>query len=118
MQETGCSELNNEVELMAKEVLDQIKKAEEQAKEKRRVAIVSAKESIKLAEQENSEIKDKELTKARHDALEYVNKEEEAAKKELDALQDKRTQECEELKKRAEGRLEEAAKVCLERILG
>jgi len=102
---------------MAKEVLELIKAAEEQAKEKRRLAMLSAKDSLKIAEQENSEIEDKELTSARHEALQYVNKEEEKAKAELDALQEKRAQESQELKKAAQGRLEDAAKVCLERIL-
>ena len=102
---------------MAKEVLDQIKAAEEAASEKRRVAIVSAKDSLKMAEQENSEIEDKELTAARHEALVYVDNEEKKAKEELDELQKKREQECEVLKTRAQGKLEAAAKVCLERIL-
>ena len=102
---------------MAKEVLDQIKAAEEAANEKRRVALVSAKDSLKMAEQENSEIEDKELTAARHEALVYVDNEEKKAKEELDKLQKKRDQECEELKIKAQGKLEEAAKVCLERIL-
>ena len=102
---------------MAKEVLDKIKQAEEQAKEKRRVALVTAKDSLKMAEQENEEIKDKQLTAARHEALEYVNKEEDKAKAELDALQEKRTLECEDLKSKAAQRLEKAADVCIERIL-
>ena len=102
---------------MAKEVLEQIKTAEDKANETRRVAMMSAKESLKIAEQENSEIEGKELALARRDAISYVDKEEQKAKTELDVLQEKRRKECEELIKDAETRLEEAAKVCLERIL-
>jgi V/A-type H+-transporting ATPase subunit G/H len=102
---------------MAKEVLSAIKEAEQQAKEKRRVAMLSAKESLKLGEQENAEIKDKELTKARHEGIEYVNEAEANAKKELDALQEKRTKECENLKVKAEKKLEAAADAVIERII-
>lgn len=101
---------------MALEVLSEIKAAEAQAKEKRRVAMLSAKDSLKFAEQEDSEIKDKELTSARHEGLEFVNKAEQEAKTELDALQQKRNLECEKLKTRAEKKLEAAADICLERI--
>ncbi len=102
---------------MAKEVLDRIKAAEEQANEKRRVALVSAKDSLKMAQQEDETIKDKELTAARHEALVYVEGEEKKAKAELDELQEKRKKECEDLKVKAQGRLQDAAKVCIERIL-
>ena len=102
---------------MAKEVLSEIKAAELLAKEKRRVAMLSAKESFKLGEQENSEIKDKELTQARHEGIEHVNQAEAQAKAELDALQEIRTQECENLKVKAEKLLEAAADVCIERII-
>ena len=102
---------------MAKEVLEQIRAAESAAGEKRHVAFVSAKDSLKMAEQENNEIKDKELTAARHEALVYVDNEEQKAKKELDELQEKRKQECEDLKVKAQAKLEEASKVCIERIL-
>ncbi len=102
---------------MAKQVLSEIKAAEEAAKETRRVALLSAKEALKMAEQENSEIKDKELTDARHEGIEHVNEAEAQASKELDALQVKRTQKCEDLKVKAEKLLEAAAHVCIERII-
>lgn len=102
---------------MAKEVLAAIKEAEEQAKETRRVAMLSAKDDLKRSEQENEEIKDKELTQARHKGIEYVNEAEAKAKSELDALQEKRTRECEDLKVKAEKKLEDAANVVIERII-
>ncbi|MBT3318471.1 MAG: hypothetical protein HN948_06930 [Clostridia bacterium] len=102
---------------MAKEVLSAIKEAEEQAKETRRVAMLSAKDDLKRSEQENSEIKDKELTDARHKGIEHVNKAEAQAKAQLDAQQTKRTQECEDLKVKAASKLDAAAHVCIERII-
>ena len=102
---------------MAKQVLAEIKAAELAAKEKRRVAMLSAKESLKLSEQENSEIKDKELTDARHKGIEHVNNAEAQAKAELDKLQEKRTQECEDLKIKAAKLLDVAADVCIERMI-
>ena len=102
---------------MAKQVLSEIKAAEEAAKETRRVAMLSAKDSLKLAEQENSEIKDKELTQARHKGIEHVNAAEADAKAQLDELQSKRNLECEDLKIKAEKLLEAAADVCIERII-
>ena len=101
---------------MAKEVLSEIKAAEEAARETRRVAMLSAKDDLKRSEQENSEIKDKELTEARHKGIEHVNEAEAQAKTELDALQKKRAKECEDLKAKAQKRLEKAADVCIERI--
>ncbi len=101
---------------MAKQVLSQIKAAEEAAKEKRRIALLSAKDSLKLAEQENSEIMDRELSDARRIVAEQVNNAQAQAKAELDALQEKRTQECEAMKQKAQKRLETAANVVIERI--
>jgi len=102
---------------MAMEILTQIKEAEEKARETRRVAAIAAKDALKLADQENSEIEDKQLTQARRSGLEAVEAAEQAAKKELDALQAKRLKECEGLKTAAKEKLSAAADVCLERIL-
>jgi len=102
---------------MANEVLTEIKAAEEKARETRRVAAQAAKDALKLAEQENSEIKDKELTAARKAALQQVDAAEQAARQELDAQQQQRMQQCEGLKTQAEKNLSKAAEVCLERIL-
>jgi len=102
---------------MALDVLNDIKAAEEKALETRRTAAAAAKDSLKLAAQENSDIKDKELTKARRDNLAVVDAAQEAAKQELDALQQTRVVACETLKKNAESKLGTAADVCIERIL-
>lgn len=102
---------------MAMEVLTEIKAAEEKARETRRVAAAAAKEAIKLAEQENSEIKDKELTEARRKSIVLVDDAQNAAKQELDAMQEERMKECENLKATAQKNLSRAADVCLERIL-
>lgn len=73
---------------MAIEVLSKIKSAEELAAESRRVAAIAAKDAIKLAQQENDELKDTLLTKARHDSIAIVESAQQEAKIELDALQD------------------------------
>ncbi len=102
---------------MALEVLTQIKAAEEKALETRRTAAAAAKDSLKLTVQENSEIKDKELTQARRQSLDVVDAAQQAAKKELDTLQAQRTAACSALKVSAEKKLGQAADVCIERIL-
>ena len=102
---------------MAKQVIRLLYRQVQAAKEKRRVALLSAKEALKLAEQENSEIKDKELTDARHKGIEHVNEAEADAKAQLDELQSKRNLECEDLKIEAEKLLDAAADVCIERII-
>lgn len=102
---------------MAIEVLSKIKSAEESAAESRRVAAIAAKDAIKLAQQENDELKDTLLTKARHDSIAIVESAQQEAKIELDALQDQRKKECEKLKQASEKKLSRAADICLERIL-
>lgn len=102
---------------MAIDVLNEIKAAEEKARETRRVAMASAKDALKLAEQENNEIKDKVLTEARRKGIETVEAAEHAAKAELEKQQAQRLKACEDLKARAQERLSAAADVCLERIL-
>ena len=90
---------------MAMEVLTQIKDAEQKALETRRVAAAAAKDAIKLAEQENEEISDMELTAARREGIDIVEAAQKAAKAELDALQQQRMQECDKLKRDAEKNL-------------
>lgn len=102
---------------MAMDVLTQIKAAEEQALEKRRVAALTAKDAIKLAEQENAEITDKELTAARHAGIEKVDAAKASDKALLDAQQKARLADCDALKAAAAQRLDIAAQVCVERIL-
>ncbi len=102
---------------MAIDVLNQIKAAEEKAEETRRVAAMAAKDALKLAQQENSEYKEKELAKARHEAIAVVDAAQKAAQAELDAQQNKRLEKNEELKQNAQKKLSQAADVCLERIL-
>ncbi len=102
---------------MANDVIKDIKASEEKAHETRRVAAIAAKDSIKIAQQENNEIKDKELTQARRSGITVVETAETKAKAQLEALQDKRALECEKLKADAEKNLSRAADICLERIL-
>jgi vacuolar-type H+-ATPase subunit H len=102
---------------MALEVLTQIKAAEEKALDTRRTAAAAAKDSLKLAVQENDEIKDKELTEARRQSLAVVDAAQQAAKKELEALKEERIAACQALKAGAEKKLGAAADVCIERIL-
>ena len=63
--------------------------------------------------EEDFEFRDKELTDARHEGIEHVNEAEAQASKELDALQVKRTQECENLKVKSHIQLEAAAHVVI-----
>ena len=102
---------------MALDVLNEIKAAEERAAKTRLTAAAAAKDALKIAIQENSEIKDKELTAARRESLDVVDAAQEAAKAELDILQEKRIASCKTLKSDAEGRLDAAADICIERIL-
>ena len=102
---------------MALDVINEIKTAEEKAHETRRVAAIAAKDSIKISERENREIRDKELTLARRNGIGIVEAAEEEAKVELEALQKKRALECDALKAKAEKNLSRAIDVCLERIL-
>ena len=102
---------------MANDVIKDIKAAEEKAHETRRVAAIAAKDSVKIAQQENAEIKDKEITQARRSGISVVEKAETEAKAELEALQKERAIECDRLKAEAEKNLSRAADICLERIL-
>lgn len=103
---------------MAIDVLTQIKTAEEHAYETRRVAAMAGKDALKLAEQENREIKDKELSEARRNGISLVDAAQEVAKAEFDNLQKEKLQNCEILKQKAKDNLLRAANICLERILG
>ena len=102
---------------MAMDVLSEIKAAEEKAQETRRLAILAAKDALKLAEQENAEIADKEITAVRRSSIETVDAARAADKAELDAQQKERLADCGSLKAAAEKQLDRAALVCLKRIL-
>jgi len=102
---------------MAMDVLSEIKATEEKALEKRRLAVLAAKDALKLAEQENAEIMDRELAAARRAGIRKVDAAKAAAKAELDEQQKKRLSDCDALKAAAESRLDEAVRICLERVL-
>jgi hypothetical protein len=102
---------------MAMDVLSEIKAAEEKALEKRRLAVLAAKDALKLAEQENAEIMDRELTAARRAGIQKVDAAKAAAKADLDAHQKQRLSDCNALTAAAELRLNEAVHICLERVL-
>lgn len=102
---------------MAIDVLTDIKAAEEKAQEIRRVAVIAAKDAVKLAALENTAYEDEELTQARRLSLKKVDEGRTAAKAELDKQQAQRLNECESLKENARNKLALAADVCLERIL-
>ena len=102
---------------MALEVLTEIKEAEEAALEMRRVALAAAKESLKIAEQENAAYREQLIAEARSAAAREVAEALQASKKKLEAQQTQRLKSADELRKNASGRLSGAAKVCLERIM-
>lgn len=102
---------------MAFDVLSDIRAAEEKAQEIRRVAIVAASDTLKLAAQDNQALENQELEKARRRSLQKVEAGREAAKAELEAQQAQRLLDCDALKHSARQRLEQAADVCVERIL-
>ena len=102
---------------MAMDVLSEIRAAEEKALESRRLAAIAAKDALKLAEQEFSQIADTELSSARRAALDKVDAAKAAAKAELEKQQEQRMSDCDALKIAAEQRLERAAQVLVERIL-
>jgi vacuolar-type H+-ATPase subunit H len=102
---------------LAIDVLTQIKAAEEQALEIRRVASAAAKDAIKLVKQENNAIKEQALSDARNWYAAAIEAAEKEAKTKLDTLQEQRLRSCEVLKQNAQKKLAYAATVCLERIL-
>ena len=101
---------------MAMDVLSEIRAAEEKAADTRRLAAIAAKDALKLADQENAQIADTELTAARQAALARVDTEKAAARAGLDGQQ-QRLSDCDALKSAADQRLERAAQVLVERIL-
>lgn len=102
---------------MALEVLSEIKAAEEAALETRRVAAAAAKDSIKLAEQENAAYRERMISEAKARAAKAVEQAQRVSKDKLDAQQTERLKGCDALRQKAEAKLERAAKVCLERII-
>lgn len=102
---------------MALEVLNEIKAAEEAAIETRRVAAAAAKESIKLAEQENAAYREQMIAEAKKRAARTVAEAQRVSKEKQDAQQAERLQAAEALKKSAAVKLQSAAKACVERIL-
>lgn len=102
---------------MALEVLTEIKAAEEAAAETRRVAAAAAKESIKLAEQENAVYREQLIAQAKARAADAVAQAQRATKEKLDAQQSQRTDAAQALRKNAAARLQSAAKACVERIM-
>ncbi len=103
---------------MALEVLSEIKAAEEAALETRRIAAASAKDSIKLAEQENTAYRERMIAEAKARSAQAITEAQRVSKEKLDAQQAERLKSCEALKRNAEAKLERAAQVCLERIMG
>ena len=102
---------------MAIEILNMIKAAEETAQETRRVAAIAANDTIKLAEQENNAYKEKTLADVRVQCDAVIKKADQETLAELDALKKQRQKSCESLKKTAQQKLDQAAALCLERIL-
>lgn len=102
---------------MAMDVLSEIRAAEEKALEMRRTAAMAAKDALKLAEQENAQIMEKELSAARDAASQRVEAARAADKATLDAQQAQRLLNCDALKVAAASRLDAAAQICLERVL-
>ena len=102
---------------MALEVLSEIKAAEEEALETRRVAAAAAKDSIKLAEQENTAYREQMISEAKARSAQTIAEAQRVSKEKLDAQQAERLKGCDALRSNAEAKLDQAAKVCLERIL-
>jgi V/A-type H+/Na+-transporting ATPase subunit G/H len=102
---------------MALEVLTEIKAAEEAAIETRRIAAAAAKDSIKLAEQENTAYREQMIAQAKAGAAKAVAQAQQASKKKLEAQQAKRFAVADALRENAAVKLQSAAKVCIERIL-
>lgn len=102
---------------MALSVINDIKVAESKAGEIRRTAAAAAKDYIKLAIEENAQIREREIGQIRQIAAVTVEAAGEEAKIELESLGAQRNKEREELKTKAEKKLARAADMCLERIL-
>jgi hypothetical protein len=102
---------------MALEVISEIKAAEEAALETRRVALAAAKESLKMAEQENAAYREQVIAEARLKAAGEVAQAQQESRKKLEERQAQRFENAGELRKSASVRLEKAAKLCVERIL-
>lgn len=102
---------------MALEIINDIKAAESKAEEIRRTAAAAAKDAVKLAIEENAQIREKELELIRRNAAAAVESAGKEAGQEFESLNAKRNKECEELKVKAEKNLSRAADICLERIL-
>lgn len=102
---------------MALEVITQIKAAEQEAEEIRRTAAAAAKDALKLAAKENAQIEDETLTQARRASLEKVDEAKAATKAELEKRQQQRLVECDKLKENARKQLDDAAAICIERLL-
>lgn len=102
---------------MAMEVISEIRAAEEKALEIRRLAALAAKDALKLAEQQNAEILEKEISTAQQSSADKISAAMSADKTELDALLETRLTGCAKLKSNAQQRLDHAAQICLKRIL-
>ena len=102
---------------MALEVLNKIRMAEEAALETRRVAASSAKEALKVAEQENAAYREQMTAEAKARAQQTIAAAQQASKAQLDARQAQRLTGLDTLRSAAEGKLKKAAEVCVERIL-
>lgn len=102
---------------MALDVINDIKAAESRAEEIRREALGAAKDAVKLAIEENAQIREREIGQMRQIAAVTVEAAGEETKIELELLSAQRNRECEELKSKASSHLSRAADICLERIL-
>jgi len=102
---------------MAMDVLSEIRAAEEKAQEIRRTAALAAKDALKLAEQENARLLEKELSAARAAASQRVEAAKAADQAELDKQQARRLADCDALKAAAASRLDAAVQISLERVL-
>lgn len=102
---------------MALDVINDIKAAESKAEEIRRTAAAAAKDAVKLAIDENAQIREKELELILKNAAALIEAAGGEAQSELESLRKQRNRECEELKAKAAKNLSRAADVCLERIL-
>jgi hypothetical protein len=101
---------------MALEVLEQVRTAEEAALETRRVALASAREAVKLAEQENAAYREQRIGKAKADMAKAVAEAQQASQGRLEERQAERLAKLDALSG-DEDCLKRAAKAVLERIL-
>lgn len=102
---------------MSIEAIQRITQAEELAKEQKTAAAVQAKQIVKDAEQAGQALLETARQAAAQSAKQAMGQAEQAAAAETEGVYAKTRQVCQELSKRAEGRLDEAADLITKRIV-